>query len=179
MNFIPNQEEEVVVPYWDDVTAEEGWKGRETEKSLDKLKREVTESISRLGGNVTRFIQGTFVIGEHQRGGFVIEYYVPVPNSEVFRGRISVAALPVRPEDFRVRTPVQKRMERSLKLALFNVRDALDSSRILQILSPGYNPLVPFMLGTGDKTISQLWEERIIGKMLPPPDADFVEGEEV
>lgn len=180
MQFTPENRKEQEIPYYDDVTAEDGWKGHETEKSITKLQSEIKEVVGRLGGTVTTFTRGKYVMDSSvSRDGFLIEYIVPIENGGIFKGRISVAALPVRSNNYNWRT-VDKRKEKSLRMALFNVRDALDGARILQILSPGYVALVPFMLGNPDQTISQIWAENAtIKALMPPGDADFIEGEEI
>ena len=55
-NFIPEQPKtSKQVPYFDDVTSEDGWVGQTTGKSTESLKSIITQAISRLGGLVTGF----------------------------------------------------------------------------------------------------------------------------
>jgi hypothetical protein len=50
----------------------------------------------------------------------------------------------------------------------------------MQQLVPGLNPLIPMMLTESGKTVSQLWSENSsMAKLLPPPETDFIEAEEV
>jgi len=71
MDFIPDQPKTVQdVPFYEDVTAVGGWQGHSTSKSISSLKSEITASIGRLGGLVTGFQRGTFLIGEQEREGF-------------------------------------------------------------------------------------------------------------
>jgi hypothetical protein len=176
MNFIPEQPKIVEnVPYFDDVTERDGWRGMATEKSIETLKSEISEAICRLGGMVTSFPRGTFVIGEHNRDGFQLRYFLESPSGESIPGRIDVAALPVR-ETVRSRKTTSKRKEQALKMALFNVRDAIDGLRRLQLLSPGYAALMPFMLAPGsEKTISQYWMESNL--LSSGEDSEIVNGE--
>ena len=181
MDFIPESSryEAQEVPFFDDVTGEGGWQGHTTSKSLDTLKSEVMISISRLGGLVTGFQRGTFVIGSQKREGFQVHYVIERETDGVmFRGRIDVAALPVK-DDSRLRRSYNKRRERSLKMALYMLRNALDGTWFLQQVSPGYAPLMPWMLEEqSGKTVSQLWSESaMMGRLLPAGEGEFVEGE--
>ncbi|MBN1535173.1 MAG: hypothetical protein JW908_00470 [Anaerolineales bacterium] len=181
MNFIPDQPKTIVeVPYFDEVSEQDGWRGHATNKSIDTLKSEIMLAITRLGGNVTAFQRGVFQIGEHSRDGFQVRYYLKGPEGQTIPGRIDVAALPVK-ETARSRQSLSKRREQrreqALKMALFNVRDAIDGLRRLQQLSPGYAALMPFMLAPGsDKTITQLWSDNAMLENLLPPggEGDFV-----
>jgi hypothetical protein len=63
-------------------------------------------------------------------------------------------------------------------MALFMLHIGLAGTWFMQQLSPGLSALVPFMIGPGDKTISQLWTDGPMAKLLPPgEDSDFIEGE--
>jgi len=77
------------------------------------------------------------------------------------------------------RQTMERRREQTLKMALFMIRDALDGQWFLQMLSPGYAALMPWMLAKGDKTVTELWSESAtMKKLLPPKDSKF-EGEVV
>lgn len=176
MEFIPKNPEAQEVPFFEDVTSEGGWKGHTTGKSLGTLKSEIVAAIGRLGGMVTTFQQGLFVIGSQERNGFQVHYVMERADGALFRGRIDVAALPVKKGRHRSRN---KRQGQSLKMALYMLRDALDGTWFLQQLSPGYAPLMPWMLEENSgKTISQLWAETTsTTALMPPEDSDFIEGE--
>jgi hypothetical protein len=95
-------------------------------------------------------------------------------------GRIDIAALPVDPNINWNRADKSKHRDASLRMSLYMLRIALDGTWFLQQLSPGFSALVPFMLGPGDKTISQLWTDGPMNNLLPPGDTeDFttIEGE--
>lgn len=173
-DFIPNTpKESKKVPYYDDVTSAEGWQGHETGKGINKLKSEVSEAIVRLGGMVSGFQEGSF----GNRDGYRVHYTIELPNGGFAQGRIDIAALPVR-DSYRIRASMERRREASLKMALYMLREALNGTWFLQQLSPGYAPLMPFMIGVGDKTISQLWgESAMMSNLLPPPADEFVDGE--
>lgn len=177
MNFIPEQaSESQSVPYFDDVTKEAGWQGQATTKSIKTLQAEIIESISRLGGLVINFQRGSFQ-AEASRDGFRIHYVVQATDGRQVPGRIDIAALPIK-TDWSLRRSEDKRRDQSLKMALYMLRMGLDGTWFLQQLSPGYSALVPFMLGPGEKTLSQLWSESsIMNNLLPPGDGDFIDGQ--
>lgn len=173
MQFTQDEEErkQNEVPYFEDVTSQDGWAGQTTTKSIEELKSEITTSITRLGGYVTAIKKGKFVSDEHFRDGFVIEYQIPGKDGTLYPGKIDIAALPLR------QVTETKRIK-SLKMALYMFNVSLKGTWFLQKLSPGYDPLMPFMLaGKDGKTVSQLWSESSVfyGQLLPPAD-DVVDG---
>lgn len=188
MVFIPEQfkyESAAEVPYFDDVTSEGGWRGHTTGKSVDALKSEIIVCITRLGGLVAGFQRGVFQILDRRREGYRIHYVVERPDGSAWRGRLDVAALPVR-DGYRLRRSCDRRKEQSLKMALYMLREALDGTWFLQQLSPGYAPLMPWMLEEqSGRTFTQLWTESMFStRLLPEPegetemvDAEFQEAE--
>jgi hypothetical protein len=178
MNFIPEQPKDKIpaVPYFDDVSSDAGWQGQTTGKSVDKLKTEIMEAIGRLGGTVTIFQKGTFVVGKQRREGFQISYTIEGSDGKITRGRLDIAALPVK-EDYRLQRSIKTRREQSLKMALYMLRVALNGTWFLQQLSPGYAALMPWMLVDENRTVTQLWSESTsMGLLLPPGSVEFVEG---
>lgn len=171
--FIPEQpKEEAEVPFYDDVTADGGWQGHSTGKSLRTLQAEITQAFSRLGGMVTSFQRGTF----GKRAGFRIHYTVTQTGGELWPGRMDIAALPVK-DDHRKRKSFDTRLDKSLKMSLFMARNALDGSWFLQQLSPGFNPLMPWMLVPGEegKNFTEIFTERSLLSL--PSGEDVVEGD--
>ena len=64
-NFIPDQPKKAVdVPFYDDVSSEGGWQGQSTTKSIDTLKSEIVQAVSRLGGLVVGFQKGNLAAGK-------------------------------------------------------------------------------------------------------------------
>ena len=174
MNFIPNQPSKALsVPYYEDVTGDDGWQGQRTEKSVDRLKSEVVEGVTRLGGFVSGFTMGTFQIDGLERQGCQVFYSITANNGRFVPGRLDIAALPVRDKYS------STKKDKALRMALFMLRDALNGMWFFQQLSPGYAPLMPFMIGNSEgKTISQLWAESpVMNNLLPPGDAEFIEAE--
>lgn len=167
MNFIPDTpKQEKKVPYFEDAREVDGWRGQTTTKSIKRLQAEITDAVSRLGGMVTGFQRGKF----EERDGYRITYNLDTGNG-FSRGQIDVAALPVRS-----RWNEQKK-DKSLRMALYMLRDALNGTWFLQQLSPGYAPLMPWMLVQDGKTITQLWAESSEMKNLLPPPEEFVDGD--
>jgi hypothetical protein len=168
MNFIPEQTKNSAdVPYFDEVTGGAGWQGQTTNKS----------AISRLGGMVVGFQKGAFQTGEKSREGFRVHYTIEAPDGKLVPGRLDIAALPVR-NNRRSYQGADRRKEQSLKMSLFMLRDAINGLWFLQQLSPGYAPLMPFMLADKEHTISQLWSESaVMSRLLPAGDEDFIEGD--
>ena len=177
MDFIPTEHQAQDVPFYDDVTTNGGWQGHTTGKTVNALKAEVSAAITRLGGVVTGFQRGAFATEAREREGYRIVYFIERPDGSTVPGRLDVAALPVRKDQRRQRS-YDSRREKSLKMALFMLRNALDGLWFLQQLSPGYAPLMPWMLDhRSGKTVTQLWSEAGISGNLLPPGEDFVEGE--
>jgi hypothetical protein len=178
MNFIPEipKNSNQAVPFYEDATRTDGWQGQATEKSIKTLQAETIEAVSRLGGSVTSFQRGSFQGENGTRDGFRIHYMIEVGDGKQMAGRIDIAALPVK-NDFSLRRTETKRKEAALKMALYMLRIALEGTWFLQQLSPGYSALVPFMLGPGEKTISEWWAESTMKNLLPPGDEEFLEGE--
>lgn len=172
--FIPQQSKESkTVPYYEDAKEKDGWQGQATTKSVDRLKMEVTESITRLGGFVSGFQRGIFQIEKQERQGFQIHYSLTSPDGRFVPGRLDVAALPTKSKWD------ENKKDKSLRMALYMLRVGLDGMWLFQNLSPGYAPLMPFMIANDEgKTISQLWAESpVMNNLLPPGDAEFTDAE--
>jgi hypothetical protein len=168
-NFTPEASSIIHVPYFDDVSRDEGWQGYSTTKPTKKLQAEIGDAIGRLGGIVSSFQRGTFIIDNQTREGYRVHYSIQNPNTRLVLGRIDVAALPVRNKRD------ETRKDKSLRMALYMLRNALDGMWFMQQLSPGYAALMPWMLADGDRTVSQLWSDSpIMSNLLPPPDSEFV-----
>lgn len=164
MNFQPDQPKEIKVPYFEDALAKDGWQGQATRKTINKLQNEIQGSIQRLGGFVIVFQSGTF--GE--RAGFRVHIGIANEGANM-PGYIDIAALPSKVD-------TEKSREKSLKMALYMLREALDGQWLLQQLSPGLAPLMPFMMADGQRNITQAWSETaVMAALLPPGGGEFVE----
>ena len=180
-NFVSEKQEKKVeeIPFFEDATASNGWSGQSTGKSIETLKADIIASIGKLGGLVTGFEKGSF----SGRAGYRIHYVIEAPDGKHIPGSIDVAALPLKPGrihyhyHYRV-DPEATRMDKALRMALFNVAMCLSSLWKLQRLSPGFAPLMPFMVM--DKTghnLTQLWSSNSLLKQLMPPKDDFTANE--
>lgn len=153
MEFQPDESDEALeVPYFEDAKARDGIRGHRTRKSLRDLKDEIRKAIARLGGGVTRIQRGSFMT-DPPRDGYLVHF-----NLDAHAGRLPVATLPIENE-------TKRRKKQARKQALYTVREVLEAQYNLKILAPGSNPLLPYLLGAGDKTVAELYEEHY---RIPP-----------
>jgi hypothetical protein len=162
---------------FDEVSSKDGWKGHSTDKSIETLRAEISAEIGRMHGTMTGWMRGEYETENGgRRPGVEVKYRVVTENGQAFEGRIAIATLPYEVSEGRADSDKinRRRADKSLRMGLFNVRDALQSSRIMEVLSPGYAALMPWLIvGGGDKTVSELWAEHGLGqKALPVPDED-------
>jgi hypothetical protein len=179
--FVPIEDDKptVDVPYLDEARATDGWQGQDTSLSYDRLKSELTNVLARLGGMVSTFQRGAYEIGGLKRAGVQVSYSIEGPNGVMVRGRLDVAALPVKgpKRQHGWAETLRKREDAALRMALYNVVQALRSQWVLKQLNPGYIPLMPWLLGKGDATLSELYAEAGYTRaLMPPKAASFVEG---
>lgn len=178
MKFIPDENgQDFDVPFFDKVTSKDGWKGQSTDKSIEQLRAEISAEIGRLKGTMTGWMRGEYEMEDgNRRPGVEIKYQIVTESGNAFEGKIAIATLPYEVSEGRMDSSRinRTRAEKSLRMGLFNVRDALQSNRIMQTLSPGYAALMPWLLvGDDERTISELWAEQGMGqKALPAPDDD-------
>jgi hypothetical protein len=171
-SFQPEEQKAVAVPFYEDAKEKDGWQGQATAKSVNKLQDEIAQAINRLGGIVSGFQRGVFQIGDQKREGFQIHYHLKAPNGQLVPGRLDVAALPVRDRWS------DAKKDKSLRMALYMVREGLEGMWLMQQLSPGYAALMPFILTDENKTVSQLWSETpVMNRLLPPGESEFIEAE--
>jgi len=174
-----NTKEPDPVPFFEDATAANGWQGQATGKSIETLKSEIMSHIGKLGGLVAGFEKGSF----GNRAGYRVHYVIESPGGKHVPGFIDVAALPLKPHNYydrRNRTPESVLLDRALCMALYNVADCLGALWKLQRLSPGFAPLMPFMLGQGGMNLTQMWSSGSVMKaLMPPADQDFIKDEKV
>ncbi len=186
MQFVPDDDQgpELDVPYYGETKSEDGWQGHSTSRSYDTLKSDVTKALARLGGIVHGIQRGSYRIGDFERAGAQINYSIEGPDGNMAYGRLDVAALPVQ-EPYggnKSHSGYSRTLEnlqmRSLAMALYNVVEALKAQWVLKQLNPAYVPLMPWLLGKDDLTLSEAYAEAGFSKALMPPNAgDFVEGD--
>ncbi|MFH1118615.1 MAG: hypothetical protein V1775_02245 [Bacteroidota bacterium] len=174
-NFISEKAEKTAeeIPFYEDATTVNGWQGQSTGKTIETLKSEIISHIGKLGGIVTGFEKGSF----GTRVGFRIHYIIETLEGKHVPGYIDVAALPLkqtrkRQYDKRVSSEATRR-DKSLRMALYNVSDCLGALWKLQRLSPGFAPLMPFMLTQSGENLTQLWSSGATMRALMPPADDF------
>lgn len=166
--FQPEKDKVEQLPYFEDVTRDEGWQGFSTTKSIKTLQGEITAAIDNLGGVVSGFQRGTFMTDQMVREGFQIHYSFRTSNGKMIAGRLDIAALPVRDEYNTIKK------DKSLRMALYMLRTALQGMWFMQKLSPGYAALMPWMLTDGGLTLSQRWSD---ARLLTDNKGEFIEGE--
>ena len=191
MNFTPDMDQaDQTVPLLDDAKKEDGWQGHTTNESIESLRAQISTEIGRMGGTVTRWMPGTFDIDGHKRPGVQIEWSIVGPGGDLFTGRINVAGLPWKDpyggkkSHGGYESALENKKHQSLAMALYNVLAGLRAMRIIQVLSPGYSALIPWMLNPGtNQTLGEMWG--LGSKALPAPSGDgdisdgsFVEVEE-
>lgn len=170
-NFVPEEKRVDQVPYFEDVTSTTGWAGHSTGKSEQELMSEIGMAVGRLGGIVNRWIPGSF----GNRHGYRLMFTL----NEGQHGRIDVVALPLKTKPSTKGYETKK--TQAVKMALYNLRDQLESLWRMQQLIPGYFALLPLMLVDENRTVGQLWVEHLDAKNVLPAtvgeDGDVIDGE--
>lgn len=174
-SFTPEENKAKKVPFYEDAKEADGWKGQSTTKSVERLQAEITEAVSRLGGVVSGFQRGTFQVENQSRQGFQMHYALRNTDGSFNPGRIDIAALPVKDKWN------DTKKDKSLRMSLYMLREALEGLWLLQQLAPGYAALMPWMVVSREgKTLTQAWSESSgFKQLLPPSDSSFTEGEVV
>jgi hypothetical protein len=181
MEFIPDStsQQRVQVPFFEDARAEDGWEGQTTRKTVRELERELATTLTRLGGGITGIKWGRFNDGETVREGCHLNFVLQRDNGAMDAARMPLAALPCRGPNRASKTRGVSNAEASRRMMLFMLNRAFSGLWFVQQMSPGYVPLMPFLLvGDTGKTITQLYSEQgMFSALLPSPDAQFIEGE--
>lgn len=161
MDFIPDEHDDLTIPYFEDAKSSIGVIGHATQRSERELKVEIERAMGHLGASVSLFQAGKFA----DRYGYRIEFAWGGA-----KGRIDVAALPLRKE-----TP--SRISQAKRHALYSVMNKLEAQFNSQLVMPGDVPLVPYMMDAKGMTLIEAMREQ--GKLpaLPEPNQDAVEGE--
>lgn len=145
MTFIPDDidEKPPEIPWFEHASSELGIKGHGTKKSIEELQIEIKSAMSKLGGGVTAFFGGKFP-GQRDRYGYEIRF-----GYGKREGLIRVAGLPMEHE-----SPAKK--IKTLKQALYTVRDALESQFNARLNMPGAAPLVGYLLDDKGRTLGEV-----------------------
>jgi hypothetical protein len=131
------------VPYFEDSSSDNGVAGHSTRKSILDLQNEIRQAIGRLGGGVQDFIPGQFDTVPIRYGYSVTFMLGDMP------GRIDVAGLPIKYQH------TGKKKEAALKQALYMLRDMLEAQYYGMLVMPDSQPLVPYLLGTDGRTVTE------------------------
>ena len=163
MEFIPDDHDDLRVPYFEDASSLLGVIGHSTQRSEQELRVEIERAMGHLGASILLFQAGKF----GDRYGYRIEF-----RWRGGRGRIDVAALPLKKD-----TPGKRK--RCKRQALFTVMRKLEGQYNSQLNMPGDVPLVPYMLDASGRTLIEAMRER---NELPAltdseSDPDVVEGD--
>lgn len=175
------KEEKPVIPFFDDVSATQGWEGHTTSKSLDKLQSEIAQNLTLVGCMFTGCRSGTY----GDRHGFQIHFAMKSESGAMIPSRLDIACLPLNPRRRINRTrrsygrPIKDwRIEATQKMALYMTAKAIKGMYFLNVLSPAFIPFMSLMLNQKGQTLGQLWQERgSLAQLMPPADSEFVEGE--
>jgi hypothetical protein len=138
------------VPYFED-SQKAKIAGRGTEKSIAQLQREIIDLLTRLGAHSITFVSGVYPAQTKRYGFQVLFVYGSLP------GRIDCAALPMRSE-------APKKKDRAQAQALYLLRLELEAQSNAWVYKPGAVPLVPYLIGAGNKTVTEALVET---KSLP------------
>jgi hypothetical protein len=182
-NFTPKEDANQAfadVPHYDEARKEDGWQGHTTSRSLETLKSDVVAAMGRVGGLVHSFQRGSYTIGGQEREGIVIHYSVEGPGGQMVYGRLDIAALPYKPpyggnrSHSRYKSACKMQEDKALRMALYNVAEALRAQWVLSQLNPAYVPLMPWMIGDNKSgmTLSQAYLSEGYGRNLLPPGED-------
>lgn len=160
MDFIPDDHDDLTIPYFEDSSASLGVVGHSTNRSERELKVEIERAVGHLGASIVLFQAGKF----GNRFGYRIEFLWGGS-----KGRIDVAALPLRKE-------TSSRISQAKRHALYSVMMRLMSQFNSQLVMPGDVPLVPYMLDKEGRTLIEAMREQGQVPALPAPE-DIVDGD--
>lgn len=161
MDFIPDEHDDLTIPYYEDASSSLGVVGHATSKKERELKVEIERAMGHLGASVTLFQPGKF----GDRYGYRIEF-----SWGGARGRIDVAALPIRKE-------TESRIKKAKRHALYSVMLKLEAQFNSQLVMPGDVPLMPYMVDKKGRTILEAMREDGALPQLPAPDDRPIEAE--
>lgn len=145
-------QEEIIVPFLEDATGENAPNSRTT-RSITDAKGELSRWVGKHGGIVTGIIPvkfNTVMNGkEVMRYGFIVDFMF----SGGARGRIHIAAIPMRKETI-------EKKNRVLAMALINRAEFFKTAFTTRIHEPYGNPLLQYLLVDGEQTVAQMIIEK-------------------
>jgi hypothetical protein len=144
MSFIPDNpmpQSEAALPFYED--AEElKIPGTHVTRALEDYQEAITGYLFQLGANRVKFIPGKHE-GAQPRYGYQITF---VMNG--IPGRFDIAALPMR-------APNPRKKNRALAQALYLAQEWLKAEVFSHIYRPGAIPLLPYLIGADDQTVTE------------------------
>jgi hypothetical protein len=179
--FTPDQDQVISVPFFDDVSASNGWEGQATGKSIDQLQAEISANMSRLNCMVTGILAGKF----GDRHGFQIHFAIRLPHGGMAPSRLDISCLPIDPKRktrqrnrYPMRPKDDPRIEGTRKMALYMINKALKGMFFFSVLAPGYVPFMSMMLDKKGNTLGSVWiEQGKLAALMPPKEDKFEDGE--
>lgn len=166
-NFKPT-DQEVKLPYFDDVKASDGWEGHATSKGIEKLKQEIQNNLALINCVFISCMSGNY----GDRYGFQIHFAMK-SNNGMTPGRLDIACLPLR-KRLRNRTGKDPRIEGTQKMALYMTAKAIKGMYFLNVLSPAFVPFMSLMLTQSNQTLGQMWiQHGDLAPLLPEPNESF------
>ena len=155
-------EQGMVIPFIEDARADFApYYNSMRNHTLEKVQGAIGTEMGKLGGYIAAFVPGAFSMGGQKRYGYEIQFVIGGKP-----GLLRVAGLPIRSETDKKK--LQVRIQ-----ALMNVADWLKSAVTAKVFSPGFHPLVPYMLVDGtNKTIG----EHLMERNNQPQLTDVIDG---
>jgi hypothetical protein len=145
--FTPDQiEVRQDVPFFEDAKADFApyYSAAKSGRSVQSAQNEISVELAKLGGGVTAFVQGKFVIDGQERHGYEIRFLYGG-----MQGVIRVAGLPFKAD------ATKKKIDAVLVQALMVVRDWLKAAVTSRVFTPGSDALIGHLLIPGtDKTVA-------------------------
>lgn len=127
------------VPFYED---QERIAGAYVKQSVEKYQQRIRDLLTRLGAYDVVFMPGTYPNHPVRYGYRITFMFATIP------GRIECAALPIKNE-------TKRRKDRALAQALYLLGNALEAELHSMVYRPGAIPLIPYLIGAGDKTVTE------------------------
>ena len=166
------------IPFFQEAKSLDGWRGIGTTKSIKTLMAEISAEIARMGGTVSSIVKGRFDT-DPERWGYRIEFDL-VKGERIFPGKIELAALPVKkPKHMNQKTKkgYNTRLDKSLRMALYMIREYIAAGRLIGLMDLDHIPLVPWLIPSGSEfTISQIFNTGSQPQLSEPKEGDIHEG---
>lgn len=161
MEFIPDEttSDKITAPFIEDARADFA-PFYSSNKTIRQAKSDVENKLAKLGAAILRIQPGTFTVDKSKRFGYIIAFLLGGHE-----GKIQVACLPIRKHT--------AKKEKQVKVqALLNAAQWLQTLITQQVFNPGANPLTPYLLIDGNKTMLEYMTEKQTDLMLTAPKVE-------